>query len=98
MNGSAYEVLELDPDTLELRVNFFASYAQSVLEAGPSSSGDFGRSPASPDWFSAATAATSLRFAAQFAMLFDVPRSRELLADAARLYVGLGLPYGYFLL
>lgn len=93
MNQWILQALQIDSETVSRSVKFFESYGKRVAPsiARPSDVSSF------RDWTDGGTAATGLRFAAQFASLIEVEEARRLLNQAALLYVSLGVPYGYFL-
>ena len=87
MNPLVLESLEVDPETVWRRVEFFESFQEK-----------FGsRLERQDEWVRLGTAATSLRFAAQFAAMVDARRARSIISAAAHHYAILGLPYGHFL-
>lgn len=88
IHDGAVEALGANPEVLIRSSRFFESYAENSVDA---------RSRTSSQWLRFGTAATALRFAAQFAALVDPPRSINLVQRSASYYVNLGLPYGYFL-
>jgi hypothetical protein len=87
-------------------VTFFESYANTVLAETESldrrreSNRDafLSLQVGDPQWFLTADAASSLREAAQWAMLIDMPRGRQLLSRAGRLFQRMGHGFGWFLL
>ena len=93
MGERELSLLRIAPDQARRAADFFESYGRTVPR-GPGS-GPSGRvrgpaGPGDPDWAAVADRATSLRIAGQWAMLFDPPRARRLLASAGRTLHELG--------
>jgi hypothetical protein len=87
------QALQLDPVQVTSAADFFEAYARYVLPRRPAS-GD-------SDAASAANildAASSLRAAGQWAMLFDSRRAMRLLAEAGRIWQDLDYGFGPFVL
>ena len=88
MAAQHWETLQLDPRQIEIAADFFESYASFVQS---SSYGNTGEN-------SLVDAASSLRAAAQWAMIIDVQRAVELFQASARIWHQMGYGYGTFLL
>jgi hypothetical protein len=89
MAGEDLSVLGLDPAAVEMAVDFHEAYA-SVDESRGSTQ--------SATWEELVDNASSLRTAAQWAMLIDPPRARRLMRRAGLIFHRLGYGFGTFLL
>ncbi len=91
------EILGVDREHLARRADFYEHYAATLSDM---TSEEISPSVATTTdgWRTAACVGTALRFAAQYALLFDSHRAIRLLREAARVYLDLGVHYGYLLL
>lgn len=81
------DALQFDEEQAGIAADFFESYANTVLD----------RSDALSE-AELMDAASSLREAGQWALLFDPGRARRLLNHAGRLWLSMGHPFGAFLI
>jgi hypothetical protein len=91
---SPAETLGIDPERARAAVAFF-EWSAAEIRIEPVASPDERRPTG--DWEGLATTASALRAAAQWSLLLDQRLGTTKLEAAARAYVRLGLPYGYFL-
>lgn len=105
MAQSPFEALQLDREQARRAADFYESWAASAAQLGDPRGGETSPSGADGagvaaglDWAAQADAATALRLAGQWAMLFDVRRAHTLLAAAGRLLHTLGQGFGTFLM
>lgn len=87
MTAPFRDALQFDEEQARIAADFFESYANTVL----------GRSDA-PSETDLMDAASSLRQAGQWALLFDPDRARRLLNLSGRLWLVMGHPFGAFLI
>jgi hypothetical protein len=87
MAAQHWETLQLDPRQIEIAADFFESYASFAQSSRDNTSEN-----------SLVDTASSLRAAAQWAMIIDVQRAMELFQASARIWHQLGHGYGTFLL
>jgi hypothetical protein len=85
--------LQLDPDQVRTAANFFEAYGSYAL-----STGGVEEESATGGTVYLLDAASSLRSAGQWAMLFDSRRAARLLARSAQIWDALGYGFGTFVL
>src|SRR5690348_18131951 len=89
MSSHQLEVLQLNQEQVEIATDFFEAYAAYALS--PSE-------PGNDTEASLMDAASSLRVAGEWAMLFDPRRAANLLGRSADLWNSMGHGFGTFLL
>jgi hypothetical protein len=103
MSMSHVREMQIDPERATSAVEFFESYANSCLSELNSVGEQVVRTPprntadADDGWIVLSDAASALRIASQWAMLFDPHRALSLLDRCGTLLHGLSYPFGNFL-